>query len=140
MCDKHVLKLYVDGAAKGNPGEAGVGVVIMDHRGNTLLRLGQYIGRATNNQAEYRGLIAGLEEALALGGEELVVYTDSQLMERQINGQYRVKDTILKGHHSRHLHRSFRSYRIEHIPRERNREADRLASKAADKRQEPEES
>ena len=138
MGDKHVLKLYVDGAAKGNPGEAGIGVVIMDPQGNTLLRLGQYIGRATNNQAEYRGLIAGLEEALALGGEELVVYTDSQLMERQINGQYRVKDGILKGLHSRvcHLLRSFRSYRIEHIPREKNREADRLASKAASERQE----
>lgn len=136
MRDTHALTLYVDGAARGNPGEAGIGVVIMDRQGNTLFRLGQYIGRATNNQAEYKGLIAGLEEALALGGEELVVYTDSQLMERQIKGQYRVKDKILQGHHNRacHLLRSFRSYRIEHIPREKNQEADRLASRAARER------
>jgi ribonuclease HI len=140
MGEPTVFRLYVDGAAKGNPGEAGIGVVILDGDGHTLLRLGQYIGRATNNQAEYRGLIAGLEEVMALGGKDLVVYTDSELIERQLKGQYRVKDETLKKHHHRacDLLKSFRSYRIEHIPREENREADRLASKASKKRKESE--
>jgi len=98
--------------------------------------LGRYIGRATNNQAEYRALILGLEETLAIGGKEVVVFTDSQLIERQIKGQYRVKDKVLTQYHSRacNLLESFRSYRLQSIPRMENLEADRLASRAAKER------
>jgi ribonuclease HI len=129
----HVFQLYVDGAAKGNPGEAGIGAVVIDDEGNTVLRLSDYIGRATNNQAEYVGLIRGLEEVLGMGAEDVVVFTDSQLMEKQLEGEYRVKDRILQGYHGRvcRLLKSFKSHRIERIPREENREADRLASRAA---------
>jgi ribonuclease HI len=128
-----ILQLYVDGASKGNPGEAGVGVVLRDGDGKAIASLSRYIGKATNNQAEYRGLIIGLQEALALGYRELIIFTDSELMERQIKGQYRVKDKTLKQYHSRTLEllESFRSYRIRSIPRAENKEADRLASQAA---------
>jgi len=138
MTKHQVFYLYVDGAAKGNPGEAGIGAILLDGEGKTILRVGEYIGRATNNQAEYRGLIVGLENVLGMGGggKDVVVFTDSELMERQVTGQYRVKDKILKRYHSRvcHLLKSFRSYQIEHIPRTKNREADLLASKAANAR------
>jgi ribonuclease HI len=137
MTRDQALKLYVDGAAKGNPGEAGIGAILLDRRGNPIFKLGQYIGRATNNQAEYRGLILGLEKTLAAGEQDVAIFTDSELMERQVRGQYRVKDKTLKQYHDRvhELLRSFRSYRIECIPRAENREADRLASQAAKKRQ-----
>ena len=133
MTRDQVFQLYVDGAAKGNPGEGGIGAILLDGEGKVIFKLGRYIGRATNNQAEYRGLILGLEQTLAMGGKDVIVFTDSELMERQIRGQYRVKDEILKRYHGRvcDLLRSFRSYRIESIPREKNREADRLASRAA---------
>ena len=133
MSRDQVLRLYVDGAAKGNPGEAGIGAILLDGQGNAIFRLGRYIGRATNNQAEYRGLILGLEQTLANGGKDVVIFTDSELMEKQIKGHYRVKDKILRRYHSRvsDLLKSFQSYRIERIPRAKNREADRLASRAA---------
>jgi len=133
MSRDQVLRLYVDGAAKGNPGEAGIGAILLDGQGNAIFRFGRYIGRATNNQAEYRGLILGLEQTLAAGGKDVVIFTDSELMEKQIKGHYRVKDKTLRQYHSRvsHLLKAFRSYRIELIPRVKNREADRLASRAA---------
>ncbi|NIS68309.1 MAG: reverse transcriptase-like protein [Proteobacteria bacterium] len=137
MARYQVFRLYVDGASKGNPGEAGIGAILLDREGKALFRLGRYIGRATNNQAEYRGLILGLEKALAMGRSDLVVLTDSELLEKQIKGEYRVKDETLKRYHRRvcHLLESFRSCRIQLIPREENREADRLASQAAKRMQ-----
>jgi len=136
MTRDQVFRLYVDGAALGNPGEAGIGAILLDGEGEAIFRLGRYIGRATNNQAEYRALILGLEETLAIGGKDVVIFTDSQLMERQIKGQYRVKDKVLAQYHSRacNLLESFRSYRLQSIPRMENLEADRLASRAAKER------
>jgi len=133
-----LFHLYVDGAAKGNPGEAGIGAVLLDEEGKAVFRMSRYIGRATNNQAEYRGLILGLEQTLAAGGKDVVVFTDSELMERQIRGEYRVRDETLRRYHRRvcELLKSFRSYRIERIPRAKNAEADRLASRAAGKKEE----
>jgi ribonuclease HI len=133
MIRNQVFQLYVDGAAKGNPGEAGIGVILQDGDDNILLRWSEHIGRATNNQAEYMALIVGLKKSLAIGVKEVVVYTDSELMERQITGQYRVKDKTLRSYHSQvcQLLESLVSYHIVHIPRGKNREADRLASKAA---------
>ncbi len=133
MSKDHVFRLYIDGAARGNPGESGIGAILLDEQGKTVFKLGQYIGRATNNQAEYRGLILGLGETLAMGARDVVVFTDSELMEKQLKGQYRVKDKVLSQYHSRasHLLKAFRSFRIELVPRGENREADRLANKAA---------
>lgn len=123
------MKLYTDGASCGNPGRAGIGVVLCNEAGESVKEISECIGVATNNVAEYRALIRGLEEARALGWDSVEVYTDSELLVRQLNGQYQV--------HARHLvplHRSalqllklFKTAWIYHIPREQNARADRLA-------------
>jgi len=124
----------VDGAARGNPGEAGCGAVVFDPRGSVLQELGRYLGHATNNVAEYEGLLVGLEAVLRLGGEKLCIQSDSQLLVRQLNGVYRVKDEKLKRLHQKaqELLRRLRAYRIIHVAREHNRLADRLANRAID--------
>jgi ribonuclease HI len=126
--------LMVDGAARGNPGEAGCGAVICDETGAVVKKLRRYLGKATNNVAEYEALIMGLEGALALGGKELRVQSDSELLVRQLNGIYRVKDEKLKRlhHRARGLLQQFNAYRIVHVVREHNRLADRLANQAID--------
>lgn len=124
----------VDGAARGNPGEAGCGAVICDGTGAVLKELCRYLGRATNNVAEYEGLLVGLEGVLQMGGRRLRVQSDSELLVRQLNGQYRVRDEKLKRLHQRALgllHR-LEVYRIIHVAREHNRLADRLANRAID--------
>ena len=126
--------LTVDGAARGNPGEAGCGAVIYDENGTVVKELSRYLGRATNNVAEYEGLLMGLEALLQLGQKNIVVQSDSELMVRQLNGEYRVKDAKLKTLFDRaqHLLRQFRSYRILHVRREMNKLADRLANLGID--------
>ena len=126
--------LTVDGAARGNPGEAGCGAVIYDENGTVVKELSRYLGRATNNVAEYEGLLMGLEALLQLGQKDIVVQSDSELMVRQLNGEYRVKDAKLKTLFDRaqHLLRQFRSYRILHVRREMNKLADRLANLGID--------
>jgi ribonuclease HI len=124
----------VDGASRGNPGEAGSGAVIFDETGKTIGELTRYLGRATNNVAEYEGLLMGLEEALRLGGKRLRVESDSELLVRQLNGVYRVKDEKLSRLYQKAqaLLRQLDSYRIIHVRREKNRVADRLANQAID--------
>jgi ribonuclease HI len=124
----------VDGAARGNPGDAGCGAAIYDENGSLVKELSRYLGRATNNVAEYEGLLMGLEALLQLGQKNIIVQSDSQLMVRQLNGEYRVKDEKLKTlfERSKHLLRQFDSYRILHVRREMNRLADRLANLGID--------
>lgn len=126
--------LMVDGAARGNPGEAGCGAIILDETGTVLEELCCYLGHATNNVAEYEGLLMGLEGVLRLGGKRLRVQSDSQLLVRQLNGLYRVKDAKLKRLHQRALGllHQLEVYRIIHVAREHNRLADRLANRAID--------
>ena len=126
--------LMVDGAARGNPGEAGCGAVICDESGAIVRELSRYLCRATNNVAEYEGLLMGLEALLQLGKKNIVVQSDSQLLVRQLNGQYRVKDEKLKVLFQRavSLLRQFESYRILHVAREMNKLADRLANRGID--------
>lgn len=126
----------VDGASRGNPGEAGCGAVIFDETGRLLKELYRYLGQTTNNVAEYEGLLMGLEGALRFGGKRLRVESDSELLVRQLNGLYRVKDKKLVRLHQRALAllRRLKAYRIIHVPREHNRLADRLANKAIDDR------
>ena len=127
-------RLMVDGASRGNPGEAGCGAVIYDPQGESVRELSRYLGRATNNVAEYAGLLMGLEEALKLGVKRLRVESDSELLVRQLNGIYRVKEPRLieLNRRARELLRRFESYRIIHVRREENRTADRLANQGID--------
>jgi len=124
--------IYADGASRGNPGEAGAGMVIMDSNHHTLLEKGTYLGRTTNNVAEYKALILALREAQRLGGEVLKVFLDSELVVRQLQGIYKVKSPNLKGlfKEATNLLRSFTSYDIIHISRDENSKADRLANQS----------
>ncbi len=130
------LILYTDGAARGNPGPAAIAVVLLDTRGGEIEAFGEYIGEATNNEAEYRALLRGLRLAITHQAEALEIRTDSELLARQLNGDYRVRAQNLKplhGQAQRELKRLAR-VSIRHIPREQNRHADRLANQALDRR------
>jgi ribonuclease HI len=126
------LVLHVDGASRGNPGPAGIGVVIADDKGKTVKTVYRYLGESTNNIAEYNALICGLEEALALAAGDIVVNIDSELVARQMNGEYRVKDEGIKPLFEKALGmlKNFKSFEIRHVDRSRNKEADKLANKA----------
>lgn len=126
--------LMVDGAARGNPGEAGCGAVIYDENGAVVRELSRYLGHATNNVAEYEGLLMGLDALLQMGKKKIRVQSDSQLMVRQLNSEYRVKDEKLKALFQRavSLLRRFDGYRILHVGRELNKPADRLANQGID--------
>jgi len=128
MTAKRVV-VCTDGASLGNPGLAAVGAVVEDEQGRLITRISQRIGQATNNQAEYTAIIAALEEAIRLGAEEVDVRSDSQLVVRQIKGEYRVKNTSLKPLYKRikRLQDSLKGFTITHIPGQRNNEAHKLA-------------
>lgn len=127
------LLLSVDGAAKGNPGPAGIGVVICDESGSEILSIGEHIGIATNNTAEYAALLRGLEECIKLSADSISIQTDSELIARQLMGVYKVKSPHLQPLYSeaKRLLGRFKSVDVKHVPRERNKHADKLASSAA---------
>jgi len=124
--------IFTDGVAEPNPGPAAIGASIRDEQGRLISSISQPIGRATNNQAEYRAIIAALEHAINLGASQVEVRSDSQLAVRQIKGQYRVKEPSLKPLYQKvkQLQSKFEGFTITHIPRQQNREADSLASMA----------
>jgi ribonuclease HI len=126
------IEIYVDGGSRGNPGPSGVGVVILDSSGKRLKEVSKYIGETTNNIAEYSALLYGLEEALILRVDEIVVNLDSELVAKQLAGDYRVKDSGLKPLFERAMNmlKSFKSFEIRHIERENNKEADKLVNRA----------
>jgi ribonuclease HI len=126
------VTLYVDGSSKGNPGEGGAGVVIKDELERTVSQSKRYLGVVTNNFAEYQALILGLQEAKQMGSQEIEICLDSELVVNQIKGIYRVRDNKLKTLEGevRGLLKHFARWVIRHIPREENREADRLAREA----------
>ncbi len=126
--------IFTDGAAVPNPGPAAIGAVIRDTQGKLVARICRRIGVATNNQAEYRAVIAALEEAIGLGVTHVTLNSDSELVVRQITGIYRVKKAELKPLYRRvkHLQGLLQGFTITHVPRERNREADRLTCDALD--------
>lgn len=132
MPDKLILN--VDGASRGNPGPAAIGVTIKDIYNRLLATVSERIGITTNNQAEYRALIAGLKRALALGAKQVVIRSDSELMVRQLQGSYRVKNEDLKPLYLevRRLLARMESIQISSIPREQNKEADKLCNQALD--------
>ena len=127
--------LRVDGASRGNPGQAGAGLVL-EKDGEVILRMGEYLGEATNNEAEYRALILGVRQGRCLGFSELKIYSDSELLVRQMRGEYRVKNPRLQELYFQAVKDlgAFRKVSFSHVPREENREADRLANLAIDAR------
>ena len=132
-----IYKLFSDGACRGNPGTGGAGAVITDHDGNVVWEGREFLGHCTNNIAEYKALILGLKGALDKGYGNLEVYMDSELLAKQINGLYRVKNENLKilMNDVRKLLASFDSAHVKHVPRLHNSHADRLANLAIDEKQ-----
>jgi ribonuclease HI len=128
------LTVNVDGGARGNPGPAAIGAIVRDGEGEVLEERGERIGRATNNVAEYRALLLGIKLAAALGASELELVGDSELIVRQVEGKYKVKDATMKELHSEVgvALRPFDSWSIRHVRRENNADADRLVNQALD--------
>ena len=131
----NVFVANVDGASRGNPGPASYAVILRGPDGTTRFEGGKYIGQATNNVAEYYGLITALDYAAAQGIDRLLVRSDSELLVRQMQGRYKVKSADLRPLHerARKLAHGFAYFAIEHVPREQNRRADELANVALDR-------
>ena len=129
------LVAHIDGGSSGNPGPAGYGVVLQDESGHPVAELSEYLGRQTNNYAEYAGLLAALEYAVKHGSKALKAISDSELMVKQMNGQYKVSSPALKDLYdrARKLVRQFDHFEIRHVLREKNHQADRLANLAMDR-------
>ncbi len=127
------VTIYIDGASRGNPGDAGIGILIKEPGGKSR-EITKYLGTRTNNQAEYTALIEALESAKDLNGHPIRIFTDSLLVANQVNGLWKVKhaEIIPLNKKARSLFSGFDDIRIRHIPREQNSEADRLANQAID--------
>jgi len=128
------LTIYTDGAARGNPGPAAIAATIRDEQGRLITTISRRIGATTNNQAEYQAIIAALEKAVTLGAGKVILNSDSELIVRQVNGQYRVKNASLKPLHQKvkQLISLLEDFTINHITRQQNTEADSLANRALD--------
>jgi len=124
------ITVYVDGASRGNPGHAGIGIVIIDDKGNLIKEISDYIGETTNNIAEYTALLTALKEVREMGFDELEVISDSELMVKQINGEYQVKNLGLKKLYdqAKGIIMEFKSFSIRHVRRGENKRADELAN------------
>jgi ribonuclease HI len=131
-----VFVLHTDGASRGNPGEAGAGACIFDQGGNEVHGASRYLGRCTNNVAEYQALLLGLQAADSLKIEKLDVRLDSELIVRQLQGRYRVKDAKLQPLYKqvKTLTAKFGQCRFSHVPRSENARADELANQAIDQK------
>ena len=129
------LVAFVDGGARGNPGPAGYGVVLEDEMGRPVAELSEFLGKQTNNYAEYSGLLAALNYTLRHGFKALKVVSDSELMVKQMKGQYKVSNPTLKELHGRAMKMAeqLECFEITHVLREKNRQADRLANLAMDR-------
>lgn len=130
------VRLYSDGAARGNPGLAGAGAVLVEPSGQVVDRLGKFLGTQTNNFAEYMGLLLGLRRAKELGVREVEVFADSELMIRQLGGRYQVKSPSLRPLYEEALKllNNFERVKLVHVPREMNRAADEMSNQAIDER------
>ncbi|MFC1644175.1 ribonuclease HI family protein [Candidatus Omnitrophota bacterium] len=126
------LRIFTDGGSRGNPGPAAVGVVLFDEKGKKVEEVSKYIGSATNNVAEYLAVIYGLQEAVYRKASKVVLNIDSQLVARQLKGEYRVKDQNIRKFFdlALNLFRGFDKVEIREIPREENKDADSLVNRA----------
>jgi ribonuclease HI len=136
MTPSDELQIHIDGGSRGNPGDAGYGVYVQDGEGAEVARLYGYLGVATNNVAEYQGLINGLRFALEQGARRVHVYSDSELVVRQIEGRYKVKHPSMVPlfREASALLGRFTRWTMTHVPREQNKEADKLANRALDEK------
>jgi ribonuclease HI len=130
------MRVYSDGAARGNPGPSGAGAVLVEPSGQVVDRLGKFLGVQTNNFAEYMGLLIGLRRARQLGVQEVEVFADSELMIRQLNGRYQVKSPSLRPLYEEALRllSEFQRVKLVHVPREMNAQADEMSNRAIDER------
>lgn len=131
--DNSSVEIYIDGAARGNPGNSGIGILIRETKDKNR-EVKKYLGTQTNNQAEYTALITALESAKDLKDRQIKIFTDSLLVANQINGIWKVRhpEIITLNKKAKRLLQNFKNITIQHIPRELNREADRLANLAID--------
>jgi ribonuclease HI len=129
------VHIYTDGGSRGNPGPSASGAVIKTPSGEKLAEVSKYLGRTTNNQAEYTAIILGLERAVKLGAKEISLFMDSELATKQLNGEYRVKDPEIAKRflEVKNLLHKFERVRITHVRREKNTEADALVNACLDK-------
>jgi ribonuclease HI len=129
------VSLYCDGASRGNPGPSGAGVVLLDEKGEQILELSRYLDDGTNNEAEYRALVRGLEAAAEIGVKRIEIFLDSELVVRQLRGKYKVRNPRLRSLFDRAVSilQQFDDYGIFHVGRELNQQADRLANEAIDR-------
>ena len=134
--EARALRIFTDGASRGNPGEAGIGVLVEDSSGNRLREIRRYLGKATNNQAEYTALLIGLQVCREMGAEDISVFADSELLVKQMKGEYKVKHPLLLPLYTeaKKLTSGLKKFRITHIPRAKNAHADALANEAIDKK------
>ncbi|MDP8259118.1 MAG: ribonuclease HI family protein [Candidatus Aadella gelida] len=128
------LEIFTDGGSRGNPGPSGVGAVLLNDKGVKISEISEFIGDATNNVAEYVAVICALQEALKIKATEITLHLDSQLVARQLKGQYKVKDRNIRKFFviADSLIKSFKAVKINEIPREENKEADKLVNNALD--------
>jgi ribonuclease HI len=128
--------IFTDGAARGNPGPAAIGVIIQDQAGKSLARISCRLADTTNNQAEYQAVIIALEKAISLGARKVLLKSDSELVVNQINGKYKIKNTAIRSLYQKvvRLIGALESFTMSYLPREQNTQADALANKALDKR------
>ena len=129
------LEIYTDGASRGNPGHAGIGIIVQDKNGKVIEQFGEYIGQATNNVAEYKGLISGLKIAKKYLPCSIILHLDSELIVRQLLREYKTKDETLRAYFefANLMLSEFDRFEIKYIPREKNKAADKLANLAIDK-------
>lgn len=128
------IELFTDGGSRGNPGPAALGVYLRDLDSGKEYRVGKYLGHATNNQAEYQALVVALEKAHDLGAHEVTCYLDSELVVKQMKGEYKVKDAGLRVHFEtiKELSKKFKKFSIHHVRREKNKEADAVVNEVLD--------
>jgi ribonuclease HI len=128
------LRVYSDGAARGNPGPSGAGAVLVEPGGQVVAKVGKFLGNQTNNYAEYMGLLIGLKHAKALGAKEIEVFADSELLIRQLGGRYQVKSPSLRPLYEEavKLLNDFSRVKLVHVPREMNASADEMSNRAID--------
>jgi len=128
------LIIFTDGAARGNPGPAAIGVVLKDEKGTTVATIGRTLGKTTNNQAEYSAVIAGVEKAIGLGAKQVLLKSDSELVVKQLMGLYKVKNADLREMYQKviKLTGQLEKFTAVNIPREQNKQADALCNKALD--------
>ena len=128
------LFIHTDGGARGNPGPGAIGVVVLDEKKKVIKEIGKYIGKSTNNEAEYKAVVEGLKTCKEMGGKELKFFIDSLLVVSQLNGKFKIKEPRMKTffNEAKMIEKSFESVKYIHVPREKNYIADKIVNEVLD--------